>query len=69
MPGYIASGDSFTLLLLSESNTSGGNRLTLIGTVLLVAAFGRGGFLGGVRCFLRPIRGEMSKLVVLKHAK
>lgn len=56
----------FLLLgLLSESYTSSGILTALTGTVLLRAAFGLGGFFGGV-VFLTVINGDMSKLVELQ---
>lgn len=51
--------------LLSESKIC-----SFIGTVLLMAALGRGGRFGGVRCCsFRPIKGEISRLLPLKLKK
>lgn len=51
--------------LLSESKI-----WSFIGTVLLIAALGRGGRFGGVRCCsFRPIKGEISRLLPLEYKK
>lgn len=53
-------------VLLSESKVRC-SCFVFNGAVLFMAAFGLGGFFGGIRCVLRPIKGDISKLLPLKQ--